>query len=244
LLFLGGIGRFQWVTGEKIKKFSLLYARVPGCGRGPEIRFPCLSLTARRGAESNSSSRNSIAQIQFFVKRRPPFLASMTPLQAPSRAAGRWSPRTGGVASGGKPCPDVAIFRASKKVIGRAADQYSCIIVSIVLDSARSVLERAANGWQPQEGQNPLRGPFGPLRTFSFTPRVELVTEREARLRFTGWYAARRLPIFACDEYSLRSVGVQVSASLPIGASPGSLKTTARRARSRCEPEENEYLHR
>jgi hypothetical protein len=23
LLFLGGIGRFQWVTGEKIKKFSL-----------------------------------------------------------------------------------------------------------------------------------------------------------------------------------------------------------------------------
>jgi hypothetical protein len=27
-----------------------------------------------------------------------------------------------GLASGGKPCPDVAMFRASKKVIGRAAD--------------------------------------------------------------------------------------------------------------------------
>jgi hypothetical protein len=33
LFFLGGIGPFQWVTGEKNKKILFFYARLSGCGR-------------------------------------------------------------------------------------------------------------------------------------------------------------------------------------------------------------------
>jgi hypothetical protein len=49
----------------------------------------CLSLTARRAAESNSFSGNSVAQIPFFVKRRPhrSWLRGRHP-QRRSRAAG------------------------------------------------------------------------------------------------------------------------------------------------------------
>jgi hypothetical protein len=70
LFFLGGIGPFQRVAGEKNKKNSLrLRSRRRLWATRLKFDLPCPSLTARRAAPSNSLSGNGIAQILFLVKQ-------------------------------------------------------------------------------------------------------------------------------------------------------------------------------
>jgi hypothetical protein len=56
--FFGRIGTYQWVTGEKIKKFVPRSARVEGCARNVSNRIPSLALANRlRGVGLPSTKR-------------------------------------------------------------------------------------------------------------------------------------------------------------------------------------------
>jgi len=86
---------FSMGYGRKNKKIPLdPNSRIRLWARRLKFDLPCLSLTARGAAESNSLSGNGIAQIPFFVKRSPAFssLRGRRHQRHPLAAGGRVTP--------------------------------------------------------------------------------------------------------------------------------------------------------
>src|ERR1700733_11244166 len=108
--------------GRKNKKIARdPNSRLRLWARRLKLDLPCLSLTARGDAESNSLSGNGIAQIPFFVKRRPhPFLGPEDAAKKRHPRAAGGLPRPHGVDSRDQPGHDAAMFRASRTILGHA----------------------------------------------------------------------------------------------------------------------------
>jgi hypothetical protein len=68
LVFFGGFGAFQRVTGKKIKKFFSASTRAPGCVTDPfQTQRPVISPPTTMGSEFDPTNGKDIAPIQLFV---------------------------------------------------------------------------------------------------------------------------------------------------------------------------------
>src|SRR6185437_7298409 len=65
----GGIGTFQWVTAEKIKKFSWSPTRLPGCGKNASSLILDPVFAPRAGRRLALVNRNQVVIFSDFVKK-------------------------------------------------------------------------------------------------------------------------------------------------------------------------------
>ena len=131
---------------RKNKKIALdPNSRIRLWARRLKFDLPCLSLTARGDAESNSSSGNGIAQFPFFVKRRPHlFLAPRTPPRSAIPEPRAVYPAHAAWIAGTSPATMLPWFALRGRSLATQRGQDSCIIVCIALDSTRSALRIAS----------------------------------------------------------------------------------------------------